>query len=88
MLTASPGYVDTINVFSERAMYHAIVKRIARKNFERVSEKNFDALLSDCAPNIHHRFGGNHARWAASATTARLSVNGLAALAALASTSS
>jgi ketosteroid isomerase-like protein len=50
-----------INIFSERAMYHAIVKRIARKNFERVSEKNFDALLNDCAPNIHHRFGGNHA---------------------------
>ena len=42
-------------------MYHSIVKRIARKNFLRVNEKNFDALLKDCAPNIHHRFGGNHA---------------------------
>jgi ketosteroid isomerase-like protein len=42
-------------------VYHAIVKRIARKNFERVSEKNFDALLNDCAPDIHHRFGGDHA---------------------------
>lgn len=42
-------------------MYHAIVKRIARKNFLRVNEKNFDALLKDCAPNIHHRFGGTHA---------------------------
>lgn len=42
-------------------MYHAIVKRIARKNFTRVNAKDFDALLNDCAPDIHHRFGGNHA---------------------------
>lgn len=42
-------------------MYHSIVKRIARKNFLRVSEKDFNALLKDCAPDIHHRFGGNHA---------------------------
>ncbi len=42
-------------------MYHAIVKRIARNNFLRVSEKDFDALLKDCLPNVHHRFGGRHA---------------------------
>ncbi len=42
-------------------MYHAIVKRIARKNFLRVNQKDYDALLKDCAPNIHHRFGGKHA---------------------------
>jgi ketosteroid isomerase-like protein len=42
-------------------MYHSIVKRIARKNFLRVNEKDFEALLADSAPNIHHRFGGNHA---------------------------
>ncbi|MEH3101649.1 nuclear transport factor 2 family protein [Sphingomonas adhaesiva] len=42
-------------------MYHAIVKRIARKNFLRVNEKDFGALLADCAPDIHHRFGGSHA---------------------------
>lgn len=42
-------------------MYHAIVKRIARKNFLRVNAKDYDALLTDCAPDIHHRFGGNHA---------------------------
>ena len=42
-------------------MYHAIVKRIARKNFLRVSEKDFDALLKDCVPDVHHRFGGRHA---------------------------
>lgn len=42
-------------------MYHAIVKQIARKNFLRVNHKDFEALLGDCAPDIHHRFGGNHA---------------------------
>lgn len=42
-------------------MYHAIVKRIARKNFERVNRRDFTALLKDCVPNIHHRFAGNHA---------------------------
>ena len=42
-------------------MYHTIVKRIARKNFQRVSEKDFDALLRDCAADVHHRFGGSHA---------------------------
>ena len=42
-------------------MYHAIVKRIARKNFERVSQKDFDALLNDCVLDVRHRFGGSHA---------------------------
>ena len=41
-------------------MYHAIVKRIAARNFERVNDKDYDALLKDCAPDIHHRFGGHH----------------------------
>lgn len=42
-------------------MYHAIVKRIARKNFLRINQKDYDALLRDCVPNVHHRFGGKHA---------------------------
>jgi len=42
-------------------MYHAIVKRIAKKNFERVNQKDFESLANDCAPNVYHRFGGNHA---------------------------
>jgi ketosteroid isomerase-like protein len=42
-------------------MYHYIVKRIARKNFERVNQKDYDSILKDCVPNIHHRFGGHHA---------------------------
>ncbi len=42
-------------------MYHAIVKRIATKNFERVNDHEYDALLKDCVPHLHHRFGGQHA---------------------------
>ena len=42
-------------------MYHAIVKRIAKKNFERVNQKDFESLANDCAPNVYHRFGGSHA---------------------------
>ena len=42
-------------------MYHAIVKRIARKNFERVNQRDFRSLLNDCVPNIHHKFSGDHA---------------------------
>ena len=42
-------------------MYHAIVKRIAVRNFERVNDHDYDGLLKDCAPDIHHRFGGHHA---------------------------
>ena len=45
----------------DKQMYHTIVKRIATKNFERVNDNDYDALLKDCAPNIHHRFGGHHA---------------------------
>ena len=42
-------------------MYHTIVKRIAVKNFLRVNDKDFAGILKDCTPNIHHRFGGEHA---------------------------
>ncbi|MBV9081720.1 MAG: hypothetical protein JOZ62_03525 [Acidobacteriaceae bacterium] len=42
-------------------MYHDVVKLIARKNFLRINQKDYDSLLKDCAPNIHHRFGGTHA---------------------------
>jgi ketosteroid isomerase-like protein len=42
-------------------MYHAIVKQIARKNFERVNQKDFDALVKDCVPDVRHRFYGSHA---------------------------
>lgn len=42
-------------------MYHAIVKRIAKKNLERVNQRDFQSLLKDCVPEIHHSFGGQHA---------------------------
>lgn len=42
-------------------MYHAIVKRTAVRNFRLVNEGNFEPLLAACAPDIHHRFGGDHA---------------------------
>src|SRR5579863_6251490 len=42
-------------------MYHAIVKLIAKKNFERVNQRDFASLLKDCVPNVYHRFSGNHA---------------------------
>jgi len=42
-------------------IYHALVKRIAKKNFERVNQRDFSSLLNDCVPNVHHRFGGTHA---------------------------
>ncbi len=42
-------------------MYHSIVKRIATRNFLHVNDKDFASILKDCTPNIHHRFGGDHA---------------------------
>lgn len=42
-------------------MYHSIVKRIAKKTFLRVNQKEYDAILKDCSPTIHHRFSGDHA---------------------------
>jgi ketosteroid isomerase-like protein len=42
-------------------MYHAIVTTIARRNFERVNQKDYEALLNDCVPSVRHRFGGSHA---------------------------
>jgi len=42
-------------------MYHAIVKRIARRNFERVNDHDYEPLLASCSPTVHHRFGGDHA---------------------------
>jgi ketosteroid isomerase-like protein len=41
-------------------VYHAIVKRIAKRNFERVNDHDYEAVLKSCASNINHRFGGHH----------------------------
>jgi ketosteroid isomerase-like protein len=42
-------------------MYHALVKRIAAKNFELINTKGHAELLASCTPDITHRFGGDHA---------------------------
>jgi len=42
-------------------MYHALVKRLASRNFSLVNTKDYDTLLASCAPDIHHQFGGDHA---------------------------
>lgn len=42
-------------------MYHRIVERIARRNFDLVNDHDYEPLLASCVPDIHHRFGGDHA---------------------------
>jgi len=42
-------------------MYHAIIKRIARNAFEDLSDRNAEALLDRCAPDMTHTFAGEHA---------------------------
>ena len=44
-----------------KMVYNLIVASIARKNFELVNKKDYDAILAGCVPNIRHRFGGDHA---------------------------
>jgi ketosteroid isomerase-like protein len=57
------GEFDSVKQIETRstAMYHTIVKRVATKNFERVNTHEYGAILKDCAADIHHRFGGEHA---------------------------
>jgi ketosteroid isomerase-like protein len=42
-------------------MYHFIIKRIARKSFQLVNEHRYEELVQGMAPNIQHRFAGDHA---------------------------
>lgn len=42
-------------------MYHSIVERICRLNFQRVNDHDDRPLLAACVPEVHHRFGGEHA---------------------------
>lgn len=42
-------------------MYHAIVRRLVRRNYDRVNQHDFRPVLAACAPDIRHRFGGDHA---------------------------
>ena len=41
-------------------MYHALVKRIALRNFTRVNDHDHAPLLASCTTDIHHRFSGSH----------------------------
>jgi ketosteroid isomerase-like protein len=41
--------------------YHTIVASIARKQFDRVNQKDYAGILHECAPDVHHRFGGDQA---------------------------
>jgi len=58
-LTAGAG--GTLVLVGGTKVYQAIVKRIAARNFERVNDGDYEALLASCAPDVHHRFGGRHA---------------------------
>lgn len=60
-MTTTYSFPDTTQSGRDSTMYHTIVKRFATKNFDRLNEHDYDAMLKDCAPNIHHRFGGHHA---------------------------
>ena len=42
-------------------MYHAIVRRLVRRNYERINQHDFGPVLAGCAPDVRHRFGGDHA---------------------------
>lgn len=42
-------------------MYHTIVRQILRGAFANVSRGNFEAVLSQCAPDVRHHFAGDHA---------------------------
>jgi ketosteroid isomerase-like protein len=41
-------------------MYHALVRRRIRREFERLSAAQFDAMLAGLAPDVRHVFPGDH----------------------------
>jgi ketosteroid isomerase-like protein len=41
-------------------MYHYIVLRITRRNFERLNRGDYESVLRDVAPDIVHTISGNH----------------------------
>ena len=42
-------------------MYHLIIKSVINKNFNALSEGNYDILLETVSDNVHHSFLGNSA---------------------------
>jgi ketosteroid isomerase-like protein len=41
-------------------VYHAIVRRRTNRIFRQLSEGDWDALVGDLAPDVHHVFPGEH----------------------------
>jgi ketosteroid isomerase-like protein len=41
-------------------MYHAIVRRRTARVFDRLSRGEWDAIVADLAPDVHHVFPGDH----------------------------
>ena len=42
-------------------LYRAIVKQRIRQSFDQVNNHQWDDLIASIAPDVYHRFGGNHA---------------------------
>lgn len=42
-------------------MYHTMVRRFTRKNFDEVANGNLDKVIAGCAPDVRHSFTGPHA---------------------------
>jgi ketosteroid isomerase-like protein len=42
-------------------LYRAVVKKKIRQAFDQVNNRQWDDLMKSIAPNVHHRFGGDHA---------------------------
>jgi len=41
-------------------VYHAIVRRRTARVFDRLSRGEWDAIVADLAPDVHHVFPGDH----------------------------
>jgi len=42
-------------------MFHAVFERQARRTFDLVNQHDYESVLASAAPDIRHRFGGDHA---------------------------
>ncbi len=42
-------------------LYRMIVKKKIREAFDQVNKRQWDDLMNSIAPDVHHRFGGDHA---------------------------
>lgn len=42
-------------------MYSRYITRVTMQAFEMINEGRYDEFAASCRPDVHHRFGGNHA---------------------------